>query len=240
MSHRLTRKDMKRDELREGLGTVVDFLRDYGRWIVAGIVALLVLVAIFAGYREYQHRREIAATEDLAEALRIYQAPIVPPGATPPDTDQPTFSTEESRAARAREWFDEVRAEHDGTDAGDIAKVYRAELATREGDLALARELWEGFLERQEEHLMAAEVELNLMSLDRLEGQDEELITRLNTMLYSPERKHTLPTDVLLNQLAITLEDAGRAEEAGQAYRRIIDEYPDSPYVVAARAYTES
>lgn len=239
MSHRLTRKDMKRDELREGLGTVVDFLRDYGRWIVAGIVALLVLVAIAAGYREYQQRREVAATEDLAEALRIYQAPIVPVGTTPPDADQPTFSTEESRAARARELFDEVRAEHDGTDAADISKVYRAELATREGDLALARELWEGFLERQKDHMLAAEVELNLMSLDRLEGRGDELITRLNTMLDLPKGS-SLPTDVLLNQLAITLEDAGRAEEAGQAYRRIIDEYPSSPYVVAARAYTES
>lgn len=239
MSHRLTRKDMKRDELREGLGTVVDFLRDYGRWIVAGIVALLVLVAIAAGYREYQQRREVAATEDLAEALRIYQAPIVPVGTTPPDADQPTFSTEESRAARARELFDEVRAEHDGTDAADIAKVYRAELATQEGDLALARELWEGFLERQKDHMLAAEVELNLMSLDRLEGRGDELITRLNTMLDLPEGA-SLPTDLLLNQLAITLEDAGRAEEAGQAYRRIIDEYPSSPYVVAARAYTES
>ncbi len=239
MSHRLTRKDMKRDELREGLGTVVDFLRDYGRWIVAGIVALLVLVAIAAGYREYQQRREVAATEDLAEALRIYQAPIVPVGTTPPDADQPTFSTEESRAARARELFDEVRAEHDGTDAADISKVYRAELATREGDLALARELWEGFLERQKDHMLAAEVELNLMSLDRLEGRGDELITRLNTMLDLPEGA-SLPTDLLLNQLAITLEDAGRAEEAGQAYRRIIDEYPSSPYVVAARAYTES
>jgi tetratricopeptide (TPR) repeat protein len=230
---------MKRDELREGLGTVVDFLRDYGRWIVAGIVALLVLVAIAAGYREYQQRREVAATEDLAEALRIYQAPIVPVGTTPPDADQPTFSTEESRAARARELFDEVRAEHDGTDAADISKVYRAELATREGDLALARELWEGFLERQKDHMLAAEVELNLMSLDRLEGRGDELITRLNTMLDLPKGS-SLPTDVLLNQLAITLEDAGRAEEAGQAYRRIIDEYPSSPYVVAARAYTES
>ena len=69
--------------------------------------------------------------------------------------------------------FDEIRANHDGTDAADIAAVYRAELATREGDLAQARELWEGFLERQKDHMLAAEVQLNLMSLDRLEGRGE-------------------------------------------------------------------
>ncbi|TNF73112.1 MAG: tetratricopeptide repeat protein [Acidobacteria bacterium] len=239
MSHRLTRKDMKRDELREGLGAVVHFLSEYGRTIVAGIVALLVLVAIAAGYREYQQRREITATEDLAEALRIYQAPVLPSGATPPDTSEPTFSTEEARAARAREMFDEIRANHDGTDAADIAAVYRAELATREGDLAQARELWEGFLERQKDHMLAAEVQLNLMSLDRLEGRGEELITRLNSMLDSPDR-NSLPTDVLLNQLAITLEDSGREEEARRTYRRIIDEFPSSPYVTGARARTES
>jgi tetratricopeptide (TPR) repeat protein len=230
---------MKRDELREGLGTVVDFLRDYGRVIVAGIVALLVLVAVAAGYREYQQRREITATEDLAEALLVYQAPVVPSGATPPDSDQPTFATEEARAARAREMFDEVRSDHDGTDAADIAMVYRAELATREGDLALARELWEKFLERQKDHMLVAEVHLNLMSLDRVEGRGDELITRLNSMLDSPDRKD-LPTDVLLNQLAITLEDSGREEEARRAYRRIIDEFPTSPYVDGARARAES
>jgi tetratricopeptide (TPR) repeat protein len=230
---------MKRDELREGLGTVVDFLRDYGRVIVAGIVALLVLVAVAAGYREYQQRREITATEDLAEALLVYQAPVVLSGATPPDSDQPTFATEEARAARAREMFDEVRSDHDGTDAADIAMVYRAELATREGDLALARELWEKFLERQKDHMLVAEVHLNLMSLDRVEGRGDELITRLNSMLDSPDRKD-LPTDVLLNQLAITLEDSGREEEARRAYRRIIDEFPTSPYVDGARARAES
>jgi tetratricopeptide (TPR) repeat protein len=217
----------------------VDFLRDHGRTIIAGVVALLVVVAIAAFYREYQQRREITATEDLAEALLIAQAPVVPSGATPPDTDQPTFTTEEARLARAREMFDKVRADHAGTDAADIASVYRADVATREGDLALARELWEGFLQRQKDHMLAAEVQLNLMSLDRLEGRGDELITRLNSMLDSPE-KNGLPTDVLLNQLAITLEDSGREEEAGRAYRRIIDEFPDSPYVAGARAQTES
>jgi outer membrane protein assembly factor BamD (BamD/ComL family) len=135
--------------------------------------------------------------------------------------------------------FDEVRSDHDGTDAADIAMVYRAELATREGDLALARELWEKFLERQKDHMLVAEVHLNLMSLDRVEGRGDELITRLNSMLDSPDRKD-LPTDVLLNQLAITLEDSGREEEARRAYRRIIDEFPTSPYVDGARARAES
>ena len=239
MSHRLTRKDMKRDELRESLGTAVDFLRDHGRKIVAGIVVLLILVAMAAGYREYQQRREITAAEDLAEALRIYQAPVVPSGVTQPDPDQPTFATEEARAASALLMFDEVRSDHGGTDAADIAMVYRAELATRGGDLALARELWEEFLERQKDNMLAAEVELNLMSLDRLEGLGDELIIRLNSMLDSPDR-NSLPTDVLLNQLAITLEDSGREEEARRAYRRIIDEFPTSPYVDEARVRAES
>ncbi|MGB5814723.1 MAG: tetratricopeptide repeat protein [Thermoanaerobaculia bacterium] len=230
---------MKRDELRESLGTAVDFLRDHGRKIVAGIVALLILVAIAAGYREYQQRREITAAEELAEALRIYQAPVVPGGATPPDSDQPTFATEEARAAAALEMFDQVRSDHAGTDAADIAKVYRAELATQGGELALARELWEEFLERQKDNMLAAEVQLNLMSLDRLEGRGDELIIRLNSMLDSPQR-NSLPADVLLNQLAITLEDSGREEEARRAYRRIIDEFPTSPYVDGARARAES
>lgn len=239
MSHRLTRKDMKRDELRESLGTAVVFLRDHGRSFLVGIVALLVLVAVIAGYREYLERRELAATEKLAEALEVYEAPVVPSGVTPSQSGETTFASEEARSARAEELFGEIRSDYEGTDAADIAMVYQAELAARREDFAAARSLWQGFLERQKKHMLAAEVQLNLMSLDRTEGRGEELVARLNSMLESPER-NGLPTDVLLNQLAITLEDVGRQDEARRVYRRIVDEFPDSPYVVRARARAES
>jgi tetratricopeptide (TPR) repeat protein len=239
MSHRLTRKDIKRDEFRESLGTAVVFLRDHGRAIVAGIVALLILVAIAAGYSEYRERGEIEAAEKLAEALRVYQAPVVPSGAAPPESDQPSFASEDARATRAGELFAEILTDHAGTDAADIAMVYQAELATREEDFASARELWEEFLGRQKDHMLVAEVQLNLMSLDRIEGRSEELITRLNSMLDSPDGS-TLPTDVLLNQLAITLEETGQEEEARRTYRRIVDDFPTSPYVAGARSRTES
>lgn len=130
--------------------------------------------------------------------------------------------------------FEGLRKEHLGTDAADIALVYQAEFAAQDQDYERARSLWEKFLEEQSDHMLAAEVEVNLMSLDRAEGRGEQLVTEIKSLLDSPEAN--LPKDVLLYQLAITLEDLGRKDEAQEAYQQIVNDYPGSPYFGEARA----
>ena len=44
-----------------------------------------------------------------------------------------------------------------------------------------------------------------------------------------------LPQDVILNELGKTLEQLRRPQEAVQAYQRIVDEFPQSPYAREAR-----
>jgi hypothetical protein len=39
-----------------------------------------------------------------------------------------------------------------------------------------------------------------------------------------------VPQDVLLHELGTTLEQLKRPQEAVQAYQRILDEFPQSPY----------
>ena len=44
-----------------------------------------------------------------------------------------------------------------------------------------------------------------------------------------------LPQDVLLNQIALTLEALGRDDEALDIYQRILDDFPQSVYSQRAR-----
>ena len=49
------------------------------------------------------------------------------------------------------------------------------------------------------------------------------------------DRDGMLPVDGVLMQLARAYEKAGKAAEARTAYKRVVDEFPDSLYVPAAR-----
>ncbi len=227
MSQRLTRKEIKRDEVLETVGSFVGFLQKHGAKLAIGVLALVVALLVGWGVWMLRERRASAAGEVLARALAVYGAPSDAADPRPDDALRPSFADDEARRARADELFHAVRDEYGGTDAADIAGAYLGGLAAAAGRDEEARQLWQEFLDRQGDHLLAAQIELNLMALDRVEGRTAELVDRLRARLDDPREK--LPKDVLLHQLGLALEDLDRPAEAGDAYRRLVDEFPASP-----------
>ena len=72
MKHYLSRKEMKRDEVREALGRSVEYVRGHERtaiYVVGGLLGVLILSALVVFLLG---RREASASDRLAEALRIY------------------------------------------------------------------------------------------------------------------------------------------------------------------------
>lgn len=235
---RLSRKEIKRDEVMETVGSAVDYARDHTRTIILAVVGLVLLVLATAGVLIYLSGRSDEATEALAEALAIQGAEVGVADPQPEDPDTPTFADEASRSERAKAAFESVRELYPRSDAADVAAAYLGQLAAAAGDLESARAHWEKFLDRQSEHALAAEVALNLMELDRVEGRSEELATRLAAMVDDPASG--LPVPVVLHQLAVTYEHMGRMQDAADTYRRLIDEHPLTPYGAAARAEVEA
>lgn len=233
MSQRLSRKEIKRDEFMESVGEAVEYARSHSRGLLGIISALVVAALIGALVYGYLERRERQADEALARALRIQRATIDAVAADPDSEKEPSFPDVSARAQRARELLDAVRETYGSSDAAAIAGVYLGGMAAEEGDLASARLLWEEFLESSSDHMLAAEVRCNLMGLDRAEGRGEELVTRLRGMLSGANAG--LPHDVLWYQLALTLEGLGRQAEANEAYRQIVEEFPQSAYAPEAR-----
>jgi TolA-binding protein len=233
MSQRLTRKEIKRDQVQEALTGVMSYLRENFRTLLllAGIV-ILVLGAL-AAYWSYSESLQIEASEELARAIRTYSAEITE---SPDSTDptNPTYGDTMSRDREARRQLEIVTSDFGSSDAAAIAKAYLGELAARSGDLEGARQLWEEFLGSQENHMLASEVRLNLMSVDRVEGRGQELVTRIRAMLEVSET--VLPKDVLLYQLALTQRQLGFETEARQTLQQILDEHPQSVYAAEARA----
>jgi TolA-binding protein len=139
-----------------------------------------------------------------------------------------------SRDAEARSQFELVLSDYGSSDAAAVAKAYLGEMAARSGDLDGARRLWQEFLESQEQHMLASEVRLNLMSVDRAQGRGQELVTQIKAMLEEPEAD--LPKDVLLHELALTQRELGLESEARQTLQRLLDEHPQSVYAADAQA----
>jgi tetratricopeptide (TPR) repeat protein len=228
MNQRLTRKEIKRDDFASAVGRSMEYAESHARTILYALVGALALLVVGLAVYFWLGSRSEGANEALAYAIRVQQAPIEATGAKPQDRMVPSFATEAARQARAKELFEEVHDDFGGTDAGDVAGLYLAQIAAQEGQLDRARELWTAFVGEHGDHALAGEARLNLIGLDRQQGKGEELATRLRGML--EEAEPPLPRDVLLHELGLTLEQLNRTQEAVQVYQQILDDYPQSPY----------
>ena len=233
MSQRLSRKEIKRDEFMESVGEAIEYVRGHSRGLASILVAVVVAALIGALVYGYLERRGRQADEALARALQIRQAAIDPVASDPESRTAPSFPDVPTRALRTRELLEAVRQDYSRSDAAGIAAVYLGQLAVEEGDLTTARALWEEYSSTSSDHMLAAEVRCNLMGLDRTEGKGEELVSRLRGMLSGADEG--LPHDLLWYQLALTLDDLGRQAEATEAYRRIVEDFPQSAYSPEAR-----
>lgn len=232
MSDRLTRKEMKQqDSFQVAVGRTLDTVQRNRRQIIlfAGLLVLLVVAAV--AWFVYVSSIEDDAQALLTEGIEAYGAPLE--GDETAEQAELTFPDEESRTARAEEMFGQVVDDYGMSDAADVARVYLGDVAAERGDTERARELWNDFLDEHPDHMVAAQVRLNLYALDRAAGQGEQVAAELEEMVADEDR--ALPLDVALFELATTLEQLGREDDAAIYYQRLVDEFGESPYAVAAR-----
>jgi tetratricopeptide (TPR) repeat protein len=228
---------MKKDEFASAVGRGVEYAEGHVKPIIFGVGgAVLLLVVGFLIYGFVGHRSD-AAGDALAAAVKVYSAPLNATDAKPNDPKEPTFADEAARRAKAKTLFEKVRSDYGHTDAADIAGVYLAQIAMSEGKPEEARKLWTAFADAHPDSILAGEARINVIHLDRGKQASkeklEELAQRLKAM--QGQSKPPLPEDVILNELGLTYEQLGRKDDATQAYKRILDEFPQSAYRTSAQ-----
>lgn len=232
MSQRLSRKEIKQDiredEVQSFLITAIEKFQERPKVYIGGLVAFIVIGLGASGLAAYLDFRADKASEELSEAIRLYSAEVDATSPNP-DADPPVFPSEEARRAKAEEVFSEI----DAGDAGEVAKLYEARIALDNGDTDKAREIWNDFLAKNPDHVLAVSVRLNLFELQRKAGEAEQVAETLQGQLEAVEKD--LPADVLIYELAQTREALGQSDAARELYQRLVDEYPQSPYTADAR-----
>jgi TolA-binding protein len=234
MSQHLTRKEIKRDELAQAVERTVDYASSHSQLLLKGLAVLLGAAVVAGLVITFLNQRRGNAERALAAAMQVYGAEIDAANPKPEDPAKPTFRDEAARRARAQELFQKVEASYGGSTAGRVAGVYLGRLAAEAGDLATARRRWQEFVDRDGHDPLSAQVRLNLLKLDQADGKDAAVADGLQAML-KQEGDKPMPEDVILFELGSVQEKLGKTDEALAAFQRIVDEFPQSPYVPEAQ-----
>jgi TolA-binding protein len=228
-----TREDLKRNELEEAIGKGIHYAEDHSRVILWGLGGLVGVALVAVGIFFWMSSRQTAVNELLAAALRAEGGEVVSSGANPDDPAHPTFPTEAMRRAKAKELYTQLDERYGSSKTGRVAKFYLAQVALLENDKERAKQLWKAFLDAEPDGALSAAARVNLYKLDREQGRAAEVAEELKKMLEESDKP--LPADVILFQLALSYEALGKGEDAKATYQRIVDEYPQSPYVADAQ-----
>jgi tetratricopeptide (TPR) repeat protein len=226
MSQKLSRRDLKRNELAETVGKTVDYVQHHRRGFVEIAAVGAGIVLLVAGFFFVRALRERSAGAALSAGLAALDTPL----ASDPSAAgaAKTYATPAERARVAEQHLKKA-ASYGGTAAGRAARVALAARQEKSADApeVLTRAARDGKAE------VAAVAELDAARLLASQGKTAEAIDRLKRAIESPES--AAPKDALLFTLAEIYEKAGSSEDARATYRRLVSDYPNSPYRTEAQ-----
>ncbi len=238
------REYLKHNEAADALVVASTFVSRHGRTLGLAAVAVLLLVVTAFGYRAFKARAEERAQAELARAVEVLSAPIAPAPAAgtapePAPAGEGTYPTEAARAEAALTQMLATADEYGSTDAGVRARYYAASLYAESNRPQEAANAYQRVKDDAgASSLLGRMASLGLASMQVRQKQYDPAIQTLLEL--SQRRDGPLPLDAVLVQLADAYHQAGRTAEATQTLQRVIDEFPQSPYVADARERVEA
>jgi TolA-binding protein len=229
---RQQRRDLKHDKFVDEIGSLSTRARENQRLLLTITAAAVILAVLAYGIYFYRSNREEKAQAALGAAIETVESPLLPaPGAQPVLAAK--FKTAAERTAAAEKQFKQVEASYGGTDAADVASLYLARIAADKGDIASARTRLQKFVSDHPKHLLVAGARYSLYRLRIDSGEAPQVAQELQAEIAKSEP--SLPADSLLALLAHAWDVQGNSQKSKETYRRIVTEFPDSPYAIEAQ-----
>ncbi len=204
-----------------------------------GIAAALALVAVM-GTMAYRQMNAGKASSALAEALSIAEAPVLPPApaeAGKPPVQRPgTFPTDRARLEAALPKLLAVADAYPGSDAGIMARYRAAASLVAVGRTQEGVQRYKEVVEKGRGAYQAM-ARLGIAEAQVMAGQFDQAIASFKEV--ESLKSEDVPVDGVLMQLARAYRLAGKTEDAKKTFKRVADEFPQSPYAPAARREAE-
>lgn len=227
------RHHLKENELARTAQHVMDTVGEHRSHLVTLALIGAVLVAGLSGFLWWRNSQADKAGAMLGVALATAGGAIAPPSTLPGAKQAPgTFASPKDRAEAALKAFQDVAAAYPSSDAAITANYEAAGQLLLLGRPAEAEALYEKVITANSE-LYAAMARMGLAEAKLAAGKVDEAV-KLYTDL-SGNRDGALPVDGVLMQLAEAYMKAGKTAEAKASYKRVVDEFAESPYAPDAR-----
>jgi len=189
--------------------------------ILAGVV-LAVALAV-AGVLLYQHRAA-QGNQALADAMRVFETPVVKAG-QPVPPGLKTFNSTEERARSANVEFATVVKNFGMTPAGRNAQYLQGITAQQMGQTQTAEDLLKKSADGSNRDI-AAMASLALADLYHGTGRDADAIAIYQKLTAKPTT--TVPAGLAQLQLADLYTSEGKKDQARKIYAQIKDKDPKS------------
>jgi TolA-binding protein len=236
------RHKLKTNDFARTVEQARDAFESRRRDITWGVILVIAALASVGGYTWWQQSRAGRATELLANALAVYQAPVVPlaapaPGGAPPVQQPGTYLTERAKLEAALPLFVNAADRYPTSDAGVTALYHAAGILATLGRYGEAELRYQEVVSRAGSTLYARTARLGLADAQVAQKKYDSAIAIYTDL--SRDTNSQMPIDGVLMQLGRACARAGRREEAVRAFTRVTSEFPQSMYVAEAKRELE-
>ena len=223
---KITRKEIKRDELADTLGGLRYALEENARSVAIAVGVLVLLGAAVGGGIWYSRSREAAAQVKLAAVNRAMSAPVLEEGGLAGQAST-AYATRRQKFEEVSRLAGVVVTEHPSSGASKWATYYKAFALKELGSYPEALQTITPLTSDSEEFVASSAKYLQAQIHEAQGDAAGALEIYANLAAAAPPR---FPTDMVLMSQARVLEGQGKLDEAREIYRRVIQEFPDSPY----------
>jgi TolA-binding protein len=228
------RHHLKQNEFAIQAARVAESFSQNRSRITVMVVAAIVIATAVGGYFWWAKRTNDAASALLGQAMATAQAQIAPAPTLPGATQAAgTYPTEQARDEAALKAFQSVAAAYPSTASGLAAQYHVATTLMSLGRLPEAEQTFRDVTSRGGTSIYASMAKMGQVSALVGQSKFDDAIKLLTDM--SADRDGALPIDGVLIELARTYVKAGKTQEARAAFKRVVDEFPQSTYAGDAR-----
>jgi tetratricopeptide (TPR) repeat protein len=232
---RTERRHLKQNELQRFALQAHRVVEDRQREVSVAIIAVLVIAAIGGGYAIWRGRVQSRAHALLAEALAVQEAKINVLGSPSAAGGYPN---ERARLQAAVAKFKAAADAYPSTDTGIFARYREAATQAELGNSAAAVPGYEEVIRRSGDDIYGQMARLGLAEVHARSGQFDQAINIFKEL--AQRKDGPLPVDGILMQLGRTYREAGKRADAQQTFNRLVQEYPESPFMSDAKRELDS
>jgi predicted negative regulator of RcsB-dependent stress response len=225
VTEHISRRELKQDKIKETFEHGAEAVYSHGQLAMAVVVAVLLVVCVYGGWKLYIDRQTAQANIELDAAMKVYNSPLAGSPEQGADPTLTTYPDEPARATAAAPKFLAVADKYSSTNPGKLARYYTALCYENMEKPNQALEELKRISNSSDKEL-AAMAQYQTSVIDTRTGKTDEAIKILRGLAVKSVVLVPKPTVQL--DLAALLQKSN-PQEAITLYQQVKKDHPDTP-----------